>query len=454
MTQVDKAVHGMWSGRMAFVLAATGSAVGLGNIWKFPYMAGENGGGAFVLVYLLCILLIGLPIMIAEIMLGRRGGLSPVNTMRKLAKASGQHASWQVIGWFGLLAAFLILSFYSVIAGWVVSYSLRSAVGIFEGVTAEGASAIFGELAGDAEKQLAWHTIFMVMTAAVVARGVERGLEQAARWLMPVLFVLLVVMVGYAMTSGGFAEGANFLLVPDFSKITGAGIVAAMGHAFFSLSLGLGAIMMYGAYVPNDMRIIGAGISIAMADTVVALLAGLAIFPVVFANGLDPETGPTLIFQTLPLAFGQMGGGVFFSTLFFVLLTLAAWSSAISLIEPCVAWLVENRRMSRAAAAVLVAMAAWFLGIGTILSFNHWQELTLYGKTFFEVADFLTTNLLLPLGGTLIAVFSAWFLSREVVCEELGLKSDRAFLMWKIAVGVIAPLGVLVVFVSRLGDLG
>ncbi len=450
-------IHGQWSTRMAFILAATGSAVGLGNIWKFPYITGENGGGAFVLVYLLCILFIGIPIMMAEVLIGRRGRQSPINTMRTLAHEESQHGIWQMIGWSGMIAGFLIISFYSVIAGWAVAYIFRTAAGAFTGVTADGAASIFNGLVSDPERLLAWHTVFMVMTMVVVSRGVRSGLEKAVRVLMPALFVLLLLLVGYAMNSGKFAEGLAFLFSPNFSALTAGGVLTAMGHAFFTLSLGMGAIMAYGSYLPKNVSIAKTSMVIALMDTVVALLAGMAIFPLVFANGLEPGAGPGLIFQTLPLAFGHMAGGTFFGTLFFLLLTFAAWTSAISIIEPAVAWLVENRGLSRAKAATVMGVAAWLMGIVTIMSFNSWAfEFTFAGETkssgLFDVLDILTANIMLPLGGLAMAIFAGWYMSERSTADELNLNSDGLLYKgWKFSVRFIAPFAVIVVFLQLLG---
>ncbi|MGD2056519.1 MAG: sodium-dependent transporter, partial [Gammaproteobacteria bacterium] len=324
MTNQRVSIHGQWSSRLAFILAATGSAVGLGNIWKFPYIAGENGGGAFVLIYLVCIAVIGIPIMMAEVMIGRRGRQSPINTMRTLAAEEHASPHWQWLGWAGMLGGFLILSFYSVIAGWALAYVFRAGSGVFTGLTADGVQSIFTNLVSEPERLLAWHTIFMVMTMLVVARGVSHGLERAVRLLMPALFVLLVVLVGYAWNSGAFEQGLEFLFRPDFSSITANGVLIAMGHAFFTLSLGMGAIMVYGSYLPDNASIAKTSIAVSLMDTLVALLAGMAIFPIVFANGLEPDSGPGLIFQTLPIAFGHMEGGAFFGMLFFILLVFAA----------------------------------------------------------------------------------------------------------------------------------
>ena len=444
-------IHGMWSTRLAFILAATGSAVGLGNIWRFPYTAGEYGGGAFVLIYLLCVAAIGIPIMMAEIMLGRRGRQSPINTMRALARIEGKHPAWQLLGWMGIVTGFLILSFYSVVAGWTMAYVVRSAGGVFLGIDAAGADEVFGALVGDAERLLAWHSIFMTLCVLVVARGVAGGLEKAVRFLMPTLFVLLVVMVVYAFSSGGFAEGVSYLFSPDFDKLSGEAVLSAMGQAFFSLSLGMGAIMIYGSYLRSDSSIGGNSLIIAGMDSLVAILAGLAIFPIVFANGLQPEQGPGLVFKVLPIAFGQMPGGVLFSTLFFVLLVFAAWTSAISLLEPMVAWLVENLSFSRVRASVLAGVSIWLLGVACLLSLNEWSGVTVFGKGFLDLFDFLTANILLPLGGLLIAIFSGWVLSRSTSVDELAMGEGIAYRLWRALIRYIAPVAVTLVFLNTIG---
>ena len=449
-------IHGMWSSRLAFILAATGSAVGLGNVWKFPYMAGENGGGAFVLVYFLCVLLIGIPIMMAEIDIGRGGRQSAINSMRILAHEESQHGVWQLLGWGGMLAGFLIISYYSVIAGWTLAYVFRALAGHFDGLSAASAGELFNALVGDPERLLAWHTIFMVMTTIVVSRGVKSGLEQAVRVLMPALFILILALVGYAMTSGQFLRGMEFLLVPDFSALTRGSVIQAMGQAFFTLSLGMGAIMMYGSYLPRSASILRSSLIIASLDTLVSILAGLAIFPIVFANGMEPGAGPGLVFMTLPISFGQMPGGLFFGTLFFILLVFAAWTSAISLIEPATAWLVENRQMNRVRAAVLVGLLAWLLGIVTIMSFSGWAfSFDFHGDTksngLFDMVDILTANIMLPLGGLAMALFAGWFMARRSTQEELQLGDGLLYRAWLFAVRFVAPLGVLLIFMSGLG---
>jgi NSS family neurotransmitter:Na+ symporter len=454
MAEQRISIHGQWTNRTVFILAATGSAVGLGNIWKFPYIAGENGGGTFVLVYLLCIALIGIPIMMAEIMLGRRGKQSPINTMATLARGEGRNPGWVWLGWMGVLAGFLILSYYSVIAGWAMSYVFRISGGIFLGVTADGANRIFTDLVSDPERLLAWHTIFMVMTMMVVARGVKQGLEKAVTFLMPLLFGLLIVIVIYAMTTGYFMEGLRFLFTPG--TIDGKAILIAMGHAFFTLSLGMGAIMVYGSYLSDEHSITQASMLIALADTVVALLAGMAIFPIVFAYGLEPGAGPGLIFRTLPIAFGHMPGGTMVGVLFFTLLVFAAWTSAISLIEPAVAYLVENKGLSRIYAAVWIGALTWFVGLGTVLSFNLWKDKTFTipyvfeDLTFFDTLDYLTANIMLPLGGLFIALFAGWVMRKESTSEEIDTHPIM-FKIWRFLVRFITPVAVIVVFLKAVG---
>lgn len=468
MDSRSASMHGMWSSRAVFIMATVGSAVGLGNIWKFPYITGEYGGGAFVLVYLVCIGLIGVPIMMAEILLGRRGRASPIATMKRLAREQGSSPAWTIVGYSGVLAGFLILSFYSVIAGWALAYVFESASGGLQSLNADGAAAKFGDLVGSWQRLLAWHSVFTVMTVFVVARGVRNGLERAVTILMPALFVMLLVMVVYAYVEGDFARGVGFLFDADFSKVfqvctgapealecrfSGEPVLVAMGHAFFTLSLGMGAIMAYGAYVPDHASITGATLTIAAADTVVALLAGMAIFPIVFASGLEPSAGPGLIFQSLPVAFGNMPGGQWFGTMFFVLLVFAAWSSSISIIEPAVAWLVDSRGWVRWHAAIAVGGLAWMIGIGSVLSFNLWtgEEYQIFGKTIFDLKDFVASNIMLPLGGLMIALFVGFGAGRRMALEELAISRQRLFDAWWFVIRFVSPVGIAIVFLNSIG---
>ncbi len=455
MTHEKTSIHGLWSSRLVFIFAAVGSAVGLGNIWKFPYITGEYGGGAFVLMYLVCISLVGIPIMVAEIMIGRRGRQSPIHAMPAVARESGAARGWTIIGWMGALAGFLILSFYSVIAGWAMAYIGYLASGDFTGQSAEFATSQFNSLLGSAWTLTGWHSLFMILCILVVARGVHRGLEQSLRLMMPLLFILLLVLVGYSLTLDSFGQGFAFLFQFNWDKLSSDAVLVAMGHSFFTLSLGLGAIMAYGAYMPRDVAIGRTVFWIAGIDTTVALLAGLAIFPVVFANGMAPDAGPGLLFKTLPLAFGQMPGGTFFGVLFFVMVTLAAWSSAISLLEPMVAWLVESGHTSRPKATVMLGFLAWLLGLGSVLSFNHWSDVTFFGKTFFDSLDFLTANILLPLGGLLIALFVGWFMREALVRDELlgNAAPPMSYRLWRLVIAYLSPLLVLAIMADFLFDI-
>jgi NSS family neurotransmitter:Na+ symporter len=353
----------------------------------------------------------------------------------------------------GMTAGFLILSFYSVVAGWTLAYVFRTASGVFTGATSDGVQSIFNGLIADPERLLAWHTLFMVMTTVVVSRGVKSGLEQAVRFLMPALFLLLLLMVGYAMNTGAYDQAIDYLFKPDFTKLTGKVVLSAMGQAFFSLSLGMGAIMIYGSYLSHNASITRMTFIIALMDTSVALLAGLAIFPLVFAYGLQPQGGPGLIFMTLPIAFGQMPGGAVFGSAFFLLLVFAAWTSSISLMEPIVTWLVENKRITRVKASTFAGGAIWLFGIGSLLSFNLWSEYKLFNKTFFDLADYVTSNIMLPLGGLLIAVFAVWKMSADSSRSELGLSEGIGYRLWRFLVRYLAPVAIILVLLQVTGIL-
>lgn len=465
MANENVSIHGIWASRWVFILAATGSAVGLGNIWKFPYMAGVYGGGAFVLVYLLCIALIGLPIMLAETVLGRRGRQSPVNTLRSLAVQSAASPRWSWAAMMGMIAALLILSFYSVVAGWSLDYIIGMGRGEFAAIDGPGAGERFNGLTAAPWRLTLWHSLFMLVTAFIIARGVVAGLERSLRIMMPMLFVLLVILLGYALTTGHFMEGVEFLFHFNLREVPD-GILAAMGHAFFTLSVGVGSIMVFGAYMPKKSSIGSTVITVALLDTVVALTAGLALFPIVFAAGLEPGGGPGLMFVTLPIAFGNIAMGQVFGFIFFVLVAVAAWSSAISMLEPAVAYWVERSGRSRAQITGCIALFCWVVGLGMALSFNVLADAKFFvrdalgwhliqwgaegGKTFFELVDYLTSRIMLPLGGLLFALFAGWVLDREVFRAELGLRYPRLFPVVYWLLRYVAPVGVLIVFASEL----
>lgn len=448
---MDKhSVHGMWSSRTAFILAAAGSAVGLGNIWRFPYLASDNGGGAFVLVYLACIALIGLPILFAEVLIGRHGRQSPINTLLNLARETGHSKAWAVIGMMGMVSAILILSFYSVVAGWTMHYGWLYLAQLFGGAGIEDGPATFGGLLGDARTLLFWHSVFMVLTIGVVAMGVEKGLERAVKLLMPALFLMLILLVIYGVRTGHFGAAVEFLFTPDFSKINENVVLAALGQAFFSLSLGLAGMMAYGAYLPRDVSIPQAGVSIALMDTGVALLAGLAIFPIVFAFNLDPAGGgPGLIFTVLPMAFSDMWGGALYGLAFFLLLMFAAWTSSISLLEPPTAYLVERTPLTRRSASILAGALVWAIGLLSLLGFNVWSEVRIGGRDLQGAIEFVASDVMLPLGGLLVSLYAGWVLDAKLTRKELPQLSDGLYTAWRWSVRVVAPLLVLFVLSQK-----
>ena len=428
--------HGAWIGKWTFILAATGSAVGLGNIWGFPYKAGTNGGGAFVLIYLGCILIIGIPIMISEIILGRRSGNSPINAMRYIAIESNRSSSWQIVGWSGIFAGILILSFYSVIAGICLNY-------IFISATSSGAissSEQFSNVISSPLNLILWHTVFMILTALIVSAGIKDGIGRMVKILMPLLGFLMIFMVIYSIINGDFSRAISFLFAPDFSNVTSDTLLQAMGQAFFSLSLGMGSIMAYGAYMPKEQKVVGTSFTVASLDTLIAILAGLAIFPIIFAFNLEPNSGPGLVFVSMLSAFNQMQFGQFIGPLFFILLSVAALSSSISLLEPGVAYMSEENILSRKRSAEIISFFVWVLGIGSALSFNIWSDFSLIGgRNFLDSMDFIANQILLPLGGMLIAIFVGWFMKKSLIVDELGPINNYLYVLWRFFVKFIAP---------------
>ena len=429
------------------MLAAAGSAVGLGNIWRFSYLVGESGGAAFVLVYLACVALVGVPILLSEWMIGRRGQQNPIDSMVKLAKQSGVSKSWALVGFSGVLAGFLILSFYSVIGGWSLNYTLNAVTGTFTGQDADSIGAIFSGMLASPGTLLLWHTAFMLVVVGIVARGVTQGIESAVRSMMPALVILMLILVGYGMTTGHFGEALGFMFSPDWAALDGGVVLAAMGQAFFTLSLGMGIMMAYGSYLGEDVNLLSTARTVIIIDTSIALLAGLAIFPIVFANGMSAGEGPGLIFVTLPIAFGNMTGGVVLGLMFFLLLTFAALTSAISLLEPTVEMLEERTRLPRLTATIISGLAVWLLGVAALLSFNLWSEVLFLGLNIFDLLDTFTAKILLPLTGLGAIVFVAWCLKRQSVETELGL-SSTGIKVWNVIGRYIAPIGVIAVFIA------
>lgn len=433
------------------MLATAGSAIGLGNIWKLPYMIGVNGGSAFVLVFIASILFVGIPLMMTEILLGRRAQKNPFNGMQVLATEARASHYWKYLGGIGMMTGLLILGFYSVIGGWVLSFISEAASGTFTNIDASQTSQHFNHLLASPFTLLFWHTVFMCMTMGVVAHGVNSGLERANNILIPALFAILLVLLGYSMSVGDMQAAFHFMFSPDFSKITPVVVLSALGHAFFSLSLGMGAVMVYGSYLQRNVSIARTTIYIAFADTILGLLIGLAIYSLVFANQLEPNAGPGLMFQTLPIAFGHMPWGSLIGTLFFLLVAFAAWTSAISLVEPAIAWAVENTSVSRKHTTWILGILVWLLGVAVVLSFNEWQDVKIvFGLNIFETLDKLTSTIMLPLGGLLMAIFAGYVMRKTHVQEELGL-NDNHFRLWRITNNIVAPIAIVAVFLYLFG---
>lgn len=447
--------HEFWSTRVGFIMAAVGAAVGLGNIWRFPYAAGTGGGSAFVMVYILAVIAVALPMLVAELSLGRRGGGSPPLTFANLAREAGASGRWRVAGFAGLFIVFMILTFYSVIGGWVMAYIPRALSGEFTGATTEQVGGVFDALLADPWELMGWHAVFMVATVWIVARGVKQGIEMAADVLMPALFVLLVLLMFYAAFVGDFAGAANFLFTPDFSKLTPQVVMAAVGQALFSTAVGAGTMITYGAYLHKDASIPRMSGIIAGGDTLVALVAGLVIFPLVFANSQSPGEGPGLIFVTLPVAFAHMPGGAIVAPLFFVLLMFAAITSSIAMLEPIVSWAEEQRGIRRPVAAVIGGIAAWLVGLCTVFSFNIWKDVhpldfmkIFEGKTFFDLIDFAVSSVMLPLACVAILFFSAWVMPASAMKDEISGGSSLFFTVWRFMARFVAPIAVIVILIN------
>ncbi len=441
--------QGRWSSKFTFIMAASAAAIGLGNIWRFPYLAGQHGGAIFVLLYLLFVIVLGLPLLIAEIVLGRSGRGSPYHAMENIAVLTKLSKHWRIIGGISIAAGYLILTYYSVISGWVLDYFVRSLVSLFNGTTI---THHFNQLLNNPWEMLASDTIIMLGVIVTVSLGIKGGIERVIKFIFPALFLLLLLLLIYAMQTPGFHQAVNFLFKPDLQKITSKTMLLALGQAFFSLNVAMGITMMFSAYLPKKVPIISSAIAIAIADTVIALLAGLIIFPIAFSNHLQPGSGPGLIFRTLPIAFAQMPWGNFIASLFFLMLELAAFSSAIALIEPTVAWMMQRFNCKRLTACLVTGIMAWILSIGTIISFNVGKNFDLFGMNFYQLIDFITSDIMLPVGGLLIAIFTGWFLKRSIINEQLTEATSRIWiLLWRFILRYLAPLCIVLILLGALG---
>jgi NSS family neurotransmitter:Na+ symporter len=438
-----------WSGRAAFFLATVGSAVGLGSIWKFPYMVGENGGAAFLLLYMVGLALAVLPLMIGEFVIGRAGQASAVGSIVNVARKTGASKLWGLIGAWGVAAGVLILSFYSVFGGWTIGFAADALAGGGTAVDGAAAGAAFGAFLADSSRLIWLHAAFMGLTALIVIGGVSGGLERALTILMPVMFVILLGLVGFAAVSGGMGQAIQFLFTPDFSKVTWGVALEAIGLGFFSIGVGIGVMITYAAYAGRDVGLGTMAVATIAADTVASLLAGLAIFPIVFAHGLDPAGGPGLMFVTLPVGFGQIEGGWIVAFAFFALLLISALASAISIMELVVAWVVERFKAPRWIATLSVAGLCFGLGLATVWSFNVWADVRpfaalgiLEDRNWFDAIDWITSNLMLPVGGIALAVFLGWTAAGQVLDDEVGGRgTGLAILRWLLRIVVPGLIG-------------
>ncbi|WP_319482260.1 sodium-dependent transporter [uncultured Draconibacterium sp.] len=450
MSNLPSGNRDSFSSKFGVIAAAAGSAVGLGNIWKFPYIAGVYGGAAFLFVYLAFILAIGLPVMLSELIIGRSSRKNAFGAFKVLAPGT----SWRYIGIIGVGAAFLILSFYGVVAGWSIEYVILSLKNGFSTKSPDEIGMLFTTLIESPFKPVIFQLIFMVMSAAIVIVGIQKGIEKYTKILMPMLVVILVFLCVKSVSLEGAKAGLNFLFKPDFSKLTADGILSALGHAFFTLSLGMGTLITYGSYIKKDNNLVNTVINVTVADTVIALMAGIAIFPAVFAFGIEPSQGPGLIFITLPNVFHQMPGGYIFSILFFVLLSVAALTSSISILEVVVAYFKEEFNMGRKASTILATVLISLLGVLCSLSMGVLSSYTLFGLNIFDLMDWISANLFLPIGGMFIALFIGWHFGRKKVQEEVaqgGTLSGALLSIFMFLVKFIAPIAIAIVMLNNFG---
>lgn len=439
-----------WGSRWSFVAATTGAAIGLGNVWKFSYLAGENGGSAFLLAYIACVFLVALPVMIAEVVLGCRGRANPVAAIHNVAIEAVASPWWKLIAWLGMLAALLILSYYSVIAGWSLAYIEKLFTGEFDAASVQIAGESFSQFLSSPWQLIKWQSVFLALILLMSMSGARIGIAMMARIALPLLLLSLSALAVYGFKMGDGPAAIEFLFVPDFTQLTANSLLIALGHAFFSLSIGVGAMLVFGSYSPDGRSVSGMLSIVVLLDLLVSLLAGLAIFPLVFALKMAPAMGPGLMFIAMPYGFGNMEYGSYFGALFFLMVSVAAVTSGVALLEPTVNWLSERFGWWRAASAALLVFLVWVLGLLTALSFNVWADVSWQGLSLFQLLDFVTANLLLPIGGLLIAVFVGWKLRREVLRDEFYIEHPYLFLLWYRLLRYISAPAVLLILVSSL----
>ncbi len=438
--------------KFGVLAAAAGSAVGLGNIWRFPYVVGENGGGAFLIIYLFFIIVIGIPVMLSEFTIGRKAQLNPVGAFKKIAP----NTQWHLVGLMGVGAAFMILAFYGTIAGWTLEYVYCSITNAFADKTPDQLAGMFDNFKAGTFRPVLWQLIFMGLTAWIVIAGVQKGIEKSAKILMPLLFVIIIILAVRSVTLPGAKEGLAFLFKPDFSKINAGVILKALGQAAFSLSIGMGTLITYGSYIKKDNNLVNTAIQVSAADTLIAILAGVAIFPAVFAFNLQPDAGEGLVFIVLPNIFQQMPGGYIFSLLFFVLLTVAALTSSISVLEVVVAYFVEQLNMTRKKATIIASISISIIGIFCTLSWGVFKNVSIFNYNIFGILEYIAANILLPLGALLIVFFVGWIMKRKIVKDEIssyGLHKNRIFNIFMLIIKFIAPIAIALVFLNGIGIL-
>ena len=452
MSKMDFSTRDGFGSKFGAIAAAAGSAVGLGNIWRFPYIAGENGGAAFILIYLLIIILLGIPVMLSEFTIGRRAQRNAFGSFRLLKPSQ----PWYLIGVMGISAAFMILAFYSTVAGWTFHYLYLSLINGFKGQSPAALEQTFNQFYTSGWQPVIWQVVVMGLTAGILLGGVRNGIEKYSKVLMPLLLGLLVILAIRSITLEGAVDGLKFIFKPDFSKVDASTVLQALGQVFFSMSIGMGTIITYGSYIRKKDNLSTTAISVAATDLLVAMIAGLAIFPAVFAFGITPSAGEGLAFITLPNIFQQLPGGYFWSLLFFGLLTIAALTSTISVLEVVVAFMTEELNLSRRWSTILSALGITFLGILCTLSQGPLPEIGLFGKNIFSVMEYLTANIMLPTGGLFIVLFVGWFMGKKNVKDELtngGTLRGRLFHIFLVIVRFIAPLAIAIVFLNGLGIL-
>jgi neurotransmitter:Na+ symporter, NSS family len=448
---------GRWSTKFAFYLAAVGAAVGLGSIWRFPYLTGANGGSAFVFVFILACLAIATPLLVAEFIIGRRSRRSPPEAAGEVAASFGRSLCWNAIGVLGTLAAFLIMSYYTVIAGWVLAYAWKCASGALTGLARPAVAVHFHEFLSSPLRVGAWHLAFIVLVGSISAQGVNRGIELANKIRAPGMLILLLILVAYALTTGDVTRGLTFAFAPDFGKLSANVVLAAIGQAFYATGVGMAMMLAYGAYVPLGVSLVRSALVISGSIVLVSLLATLMIFPLVYKYGLNPAQGADLVFNVLPTAFAEMPGGRLVGTLFFLLLVLAALTPSLAGIEPIVAWLEQRRGLSRPKASFVAAAGVWVLGIGSVLSFNAWalwhpftRIARLHSMTVFDALDFISSNVLLPVGAFLTCIFIGWRLPRSFGEAELPEETAGTRRLVLLLLRYVCPVAIAAVLVAAL----